>query len=222
MHKVFIKRDSAGKAQKVLFGSMDVSVRGIYVQANNVIAVDDPTTAGMFAQAFDEAFQDGVKAGPFRASSIAKGYMVASAADSADLPKFSLALSPHRDASISLSPMSQRIRGAASSVLFAVMEPNGTGPVLDTLRQIAAKPTVFFLRHGGNRHRSRGAEPERRDGPDDQLRRAHQERAAAVQQRNHRRPRHAHPRQIRRGRLQCRQPDGLYRLFQFGGWRRRE
>jgi phosphatidylserine/phosphatidylglycerophosphate/cardiolipin synthase-like enzyme len=142
-NKVFIKRDSAGKAQKVLFGSMNFSVRGIYVQANNVILVDDPTTAGMFAQAFDEAFHDGVKAGPFRASQIAKGYMGASRTDSADLPKFSLALSPHSDASISLSPMSQRIRNATSSVLFAVMEPNGGGPVLDTLRQIAAKPTVF-------------------------------------------------------------------------------
>jgi phosphatidylserine/phosphatidylglycerophosphate/cardiolipin synthase-like enzyme len=142
-NKVFIKRDSAGKAQKVLFGSMNFSVRGIYVQANNVILVDDPTTAGMFAQAFDEAFHDGVKAGPFRASQIAKGYMAVTTTDSADLPKFSLALSPHSDASISLSPMSQHIRNAASSVLFAVMEPNGTGPVLDTLRQISAKPTIF-------------------------------------------------------------------------------
>jgi phosphatidylserine/phosphatidylglycerophosphate/cardiolipin synthase-like enzyme len=142
-NKVFIKRDHTGKAQKVLFGSMNFSVRGVYVQANNVIVVDDPTTAGMFAQAFDEAFQDEVKAGPFRVSSIAKGYMTASAKDSPDLPKFSLALSPHTDASISLNPMSQRIRGATSSVLFAVMEPNGAGPVLDTLRQIASKPTIF-------------------------------------------------------------------------------
>ena len=60
---------ASGKAQKVLFGSMNFSVRGIYVQANNVIVVDDPTTAGMFAQAFDEAFKDGVKAPPFRANS---------------------------------------------------------------------------------------------------------------------------------------------------------
>ena len=67
-NKVFIKRDHTGKAQKVLFGSMNFSVRGIYVQANNVIVVDDPTTAGMFAQAFDEAFKDDVKAPPFRAN----------------------------------------------------------------------------------------------------------------------------------------------------------
>jgi hypothetical protein len=39
--------------------------------------------------------------------------------------------------------MTERIRHATSSVLFAVMEPNGTGPVLGSLRQIAAEPTVF-------------------------------------------------------------------------------
>lgn len=142
-NKVFIKRDHSGKAQKVLFGSMNFSVRGIYVQANNVIVVDDPKTAGMFAQAFDEAFKDDVKAPPFRSSAIARGYMAVSPTDTPDLPKFSLALSPHTDSSISLGPMSQRVRAAASSVLFAVMEPKGTGPVLTTLRQIAAKPTVF-------------------------------------------------------------------------------
>ena len=42
------------------------------------------------------------------------------------LPRFSLALSPH-DWSVSLGPMSDRIRSARSSVLFAVMEPTGTG-----------------------------------------------------------------------------------------------
>ena len=143
-NKVFIKRDSTGKAQKVLFGSMNFSVRGIYVQANNIIVVDDPKTAGMFAQAFDEAFKDGVRAPPFRANTAISGkYMTCSAADSADLPKFSLALAPHTDSSISLGPMSKRLRSATSSVLFAVMEPTGSGPVLTTLQQIAAKPTVF-------------------------------------------------------------------------------
>jgi hypothetical protein len=39
--------------------------------------------------------------------------------------------------------MSDRIRKATSSVFYAVMEPTGQGPVLDTLRAIAAKPTIF-------------------------------------------------------------------------------
>ena len=142
-NKVFIKRDAGGKAERVFFGSMNFSVRGIYVQANNVIVVDDANVAGMFASAFDEAFTDGVKAVPFRKNAIAKGYMVGSPNDTAQLPKFSLALSPHADNSVSLGPMADRIRQATSSVLFAVMAPTGGGPVLQSLRTIAAKPTVF-------------------------------------------------------------------------------
>ena len=141
--KVFIKRDASGNAQKVIFGSMNFSVRGIYVQANNVVFVDDPKTAGMFAAAFDDAFKNNVSAPPFRKDPIAQGYMVCSPAATADMPKFSLALSPHTDPQMSLGPMSDRIRKATSSVFFAVMEPTGQGPVLDTLRTIAAKPTVF-------------------------------------------------------------------------------
>jgi hypothetical protein len=142
-NKVFIKRDAAGNAQRVIFGSMNFSVRGIYVQANNVVVVDDPNVAGMFAKAFDDAFKNNVRAAPFRADPISNGYMVCSATDTAALPKFSLALSPHEDFSVSLGPMTDRIRKATSSVLFAVMDPTGGGPVLASLRTIAAEPTVF-------------------------------------------------------------------------------
>jgi PLD-like domain len=142
-NKVFIKRDATGKAQRVLFGSMNFSVRGLYVQANNVIVVDDANVAGMFATAFDTAFANNVATAPFAKSAISQGYMVGSPAGTADLPKFSVALSPHKDGSVSLGPMSERIRAATSSVLFAVMEPSGQGPVLDSLRVIAATPTVF-------------------------------------------------------------------------------
>jgi PLD-like domain len=142
-NKVFIKRDAAGNAQRVIFGSMNYSVRGIYVQANNVVFVDDPGTAAMFAKAFDNAFKNNVEAPPFRSDPIAQGYMPCSATATAALPKFSLALSPHKDSAVSLGPMSDRIRSAKSSVFFAVMEPKGSGPVLASLLTIAAKPTVF-------------------------------------------------------------------------------
>jgi len=142
-NKVFIKRDGGGNAQRVIFGSMNFSVRGIYVQANNVIMVDDPKVAGMFATAFDVAFAGNVKAPAFRKNPIAARYMVGSPAETADLPKFSLALSPHNDWKVSLGPMADRVRAAKSSVLFAVMAPSGSGPVLDSLRQIAGEPTVF-------------------------------------------------------------------------------
>src|SRR5262249_16094038 len=142
-NKVFIKRDSSGTAQRLLFGSMNFSVRGLYVQSNNIVVVDDPATAGIFGTAFHLAFTADVKSVSFRKRKIAQGYMVCSTAGTADLPKFSLALSPHAGSNTSLDPMSKRIRAATSSVFYAVMAPTGGGTVLSSLRTIAAKPTVF-------------------------------------------------------------------------------
>jgi hypothetical protein len=131
---------------------MNFSIRGLYVQANNVIVVDDPPTAQKFKDAFDNAFvnafttpakKEKLNTAKFAAGDFAQGYMALSATDTADLPKFSLALSPHKDSSVSLSPMSDRIRSATSSVLYAVMAPTGSGPVLTSLREIAANPIVF-------------------------------------------------------------------------------
>jgi phosphatidylserine/phosphatidylglycerophosphate/cardiolipin synthase-like enzyme len=143
-NKVLIKRDRAsGKAQRVFFGSMNFSVRGLYVQANNVMVADDARIAGMFADAFDAAWQDDVKTAPFRTSAIAQGWLTGSATGTADLPRCWLAFSPHQDAAQSLGAIADRVRHATSSVLFAVMEPTGTGPVLVSLRHIAEQPTVF-------------------------------------------------------------------------------
>lgn len=142
-NKVFIKRDSGGNAQRVIFGSMNFSVRGIYVQANNVVVIDDPTVAGMFGRAFDNAFENNVLMKPFQDDQISKDYMVCSSTDTAALPRFRLAFSPHKDPNVSLGPMSDRVRKATNSVFFAVMAPTGGGKVLASLRAIAGQPTVF-------------------------------------------------------------------------------
>ena len=142
-NKVFIKRDADGKAQKVLFGSMNFSVRGLYVQANNIVVVEDPTTADMFKRAFDDAFANETSTSKFSANPVSQGYMTASAANTGDLPKFSLALSPHKNADISLGPMCAAVQAAKSSVLYAVMAPTGGGDVLGSLRAIAGNPVAF-------------------------------------------------------------------------------
>jgi phosphatidylserine/phosphatidylglycerophosphate/cardiolipin synthase-like enzyme len=142
-NKVFIKRDANDNAQKVLYGSMNFSLRGLYVQANNVTVVDDLTTAGYFAAAFDNAFENDVKAPPFAKDKIAQAYNPISATNTAALPKAAVSLSPHTNSDISLKPVADAIRGAQSSVFYAVMEPTGGGKVLGSLREIAAEPTVF-------------------------------------------------------------------------------
>ena len=56
-NKILIqKRD--GKPVKVLSGSANFSVRGLYVQSNNVFVFDDSATAALYEEAFDQAWDD--------------------------------------------------------------------------------------------------------------------------------------------------------------------
>jgi hypothetical protein len=142
-NKVFIKRDASGVPQRVLFGSMNFSVRGLYVQSNNIIVADDHATSNYFGEAFDNAFKNRTSTAKFAQDKVSAQYNVISDSDNTSLPKSRIALSPHADSSVSLGPAATRIRAAKSSVLYAVMQPTGGGDVLSSLRTIAAKPTVF-------------------------------------------------------------------------------
>jgi hypothetical protein len=142
-NKVFIKRDASGLPQRVLFGSMNFSVRGLYVQSNNVVIADDPATSRYFAAAFDNAFNNETSTAKFKQDKVSSQYNTISDSESTSLPKSRIALSPHSDASVSLGPATARIRAAKSSVFYAVMQPTGGGDVLASLHTIAAKPTVF-------------------------------------------------------------------------------
>jgi phosphatidylserine/phosphatidylglycerophosphate/cardiolipin synthase-like enzyme len=149
--KVFIqKRD--GVAIRVLTGSANWSIRGLYVQANSVLVFDDRTTAGLYAQAFEAAFAALPRSKPgtsaanasacrtFAAAPIARTW---NAVSSERLPKFSVAFSPHAAAEVSLAEVAARIAAAKSSVLFAIMQLAGSGPVLDAIRSLAGRRDVF-------------------------------------------------------------------------------
>ena len=139
-NKVMIqKRD--GRPVKVLTGSANFSVRGLYVQANNILVFDDPQTASLYAQAFEQTFSDPSKSqAEFAASEIAEGWHDVEADG---VPKFSVAFSPHKDATVSLSKVGEAINKAQSSVLFAVMELAGGGPVMDELKALPDDQKVF-------------------------------------------------------------------------------
>jgi len=138
-NKVIILRDAAtNKAVKVLTGSANFSVRGLYVQSNSILIFDDPTTAGYYAQAFDAAFSD---MSGFSHAPIAQGYFDVHAED---LSTFAVAFSPHKSASVSLDLVSKHIREATSSVMFAVMELGGGGDVLDELRKLPERGVFSY------------------------------------------------------------------------------
>jgi phosphatidylserine/phosphatidylglycerophosphate/cardiolipin synthase-like enzyme len=134
--KVLIARRN-GTPFRVLTGSANFSVRGLYVQSNNVLVFESAEVAGLYGLAFDQAWQN---APGFRNSAVAAQW---SALPAGIVPDGRVAFSPHSDPAVSLSPIVDSLNGAKSSVLFAVMDLSGGGPVLQTLRGIADRSGIF-------------------------------------------------------------------------------
>jgi PLD-like domain len=136
-------------AIRVLTGSTNFSVTGMYVNSNHVIVFDDAGVAQEYAAVFEESWNDGVKLAPFRASSFATGVFSPS---STNLPLIEITFSPHSEAEADrvLKAVAARIddEGRKSktngSVLFAVMEmDNGTSPVYQALKSLHANTDIF-------------------------------------------------------------------------------
>ncbi len=136
-NKVMIQKKN-GKAVKVLTGSANFSVRGLYVQANNIIRIDDPVAAGLYEQAFEQAFE---AAPEFATSAIAEGWHDLTCEE---VPKFAVCFSPHKHATDSLQKVADAIQAAQSSVLFAVMELSGGGTVMDDLKSLPTKKIFSY------------------------------------------------------------------------------
>ena len=129
------KRD--GKPVKVLTGSANFSVRGLYVQANNILVFDDPQTAELYEAAFEQSFDAPDK---FATSAVAEGWHEI---EDSPVPKLAVALSPHKSADVSLKRVADAISAAESSVIFAVMELAGGGTVMDELKALPSKEKMF-------------------------------------------------------------------------------
>ena len=133
---IIAKKD--GKPAKVLTGSANFSVRGLYVQSNNVLRFNDPEIAGQYEQVFEAAFQD--MKGFNKSALAAKVFPFPSRPG---VPNFSVSFAPHKESSVSLKDVQDALAGTKSSVLFAVMELGGTGTVLSKLRSLHASGKVL-------------------------------------------------------------------------------
>jgi PLD-like domain len=134
--KVLIQKKN-GKPIKVLMGSANFSVRGLYVQSNNVLIFNDAKMADLYEQAFEQAFTD-MKG--FGKSPIAQDWFEL---NSKGIPATSVCFSPHTSADISLTKVGDAIEKADSSVLYAIMGMTGGGRVLDGLKALGANPDIF-------------------------------------------------------------------------------
>src|SRR6185436_3597765 len=68
--KVMIVSNSTGP-KRVLTGSTNFSVTGMYVNSNHVLVWNDEDIAGMYSQVFEEAWTTSAKAGVFQKSVLA-------------------------------------------------------------------------------------------------------------------------------------------------------
>jgi hypothetical protein len=138
--KIMIQKRGA-EPVKVLSGSANFSVRGLYVQSNNVFVFDDRDVAAFYGRAFEQAWED---AAGFAKSQIASQWFPEPSSRTARLPDFQVSFAPHADPEVSLRPVADAIEAAKSSVLFSIMEiGSGTGPVLDAVRALPDRPDIY-------------------------------------------------------------------------------
>ena len=113
----------------------------LYVQSNNAFTFDDQATAALYEQAFQQSWDN---PSGFATSQLAGSWHDCGGHDG--LPGYSVCLSPHNSASVSLDRVAKAVTSATSSVLFAIMEIGaGTGPLLDAIR--AARARALCVRH---------------------------------------------------------------------------
>jgi hypothetical protein len=146
---IISKDGTPATATKVLTGSTNFSVTGLYVNSNHVLVFDDADVAATYANVFEVAWNGEVALKAFKASSYAGKVFSFS---SPGVPKTSITFAPH-DADYAmgiLEGIAQRIEQEGKkpktegSVLFAVMQlTGGNSPVYQTLCKLHADQDIF-------------------------------------------------------------------------------
>jgi len=143
--KILIVSNSGG-AVKVLTGSTNFSITGLYVNSNHVLVFDDPKVATAYAQVFNDAWNGKVSVKFNQTQEAAKVFSFVDAG----LPETEIAFSPHQEpfAKQNLDNMAARIakedKQSNGSVLFAVMGlASGGGPVLPALEELHSDQNIF-------------------------------------------------------------------------------
>jgi phosphatidylserine/phosphatidylglycerophosphate/cardiolipin synthase-like enzyme len=128
-------------AQKILSGSTNFSVTGMYVNSNHVIVFDNTDVAALYAKVFDEAWTDGVSES-FNTSSLAGQEFVF---NQKGLPDMAITFSPHSKdfVTANLAEMAKRIASSTTSVLFAVMDITSGGGELKALQNLHGQQHIF-------------------------------------------------------------------------------
>lgn len=129
---------------KVLTGSTNLSVTGMYVNSNHIIVFNNQKLATTYAGLFTQVWEDRVNAKSFIASNFSDH---AFSFKESGVPETHITFAPHKeeDALSNLNKICDRIKVEKSSVLFAVMgsDPKVTGPVAPALIELHKRTDLF-------------------------------------------------------------------------------
>ena len=146
--KILIVSGSGG-AKKVLTGSTNFSVTGLYVNSNHVLVYKDKAVAKQYADVFDEVWNNGPTLKTFLASPFSTQEFSFSKNGT---PDTDISFAPHDEtfAAKLMTSVATRIDDEDStattmgSVLFAVMDlGSGDGPVRPALTALHADESIF-------------------------------------------------------------------------------
>jgi hypothetical protein len=147
--KIFIVSNKVGPL-KVLTGSTNFSITGLYVNSNHVLVFNTDKVAQDYANMFEEAWNDGAHASAFSASEWGGKPFEFSGNG---IPKMVVTFSPHSEdyATEILEGIVKRIgqeeqaNEPVGSVMFAVMQLDGGGnnPVYAALNAVHERQSIF-------------------------------------------------------------------------------
>lgn len=138
-HDKIIIQKKNGKATKVLTGSANFSIRGLYVQANNILTFNDPKIADQYAQVFESVFSN--MNGFVKSPLAAKWFPFPN--EGGGIPNFEVSFAPHPSPPFSMVTVADALSAAKSSVMFAVMQLTGAGATMKALNDLHLSGKVF-------------------------------------------------------------------------------
>jgi hypothetical protein len=129
---------------KVLSGSTNFSITGMYVNSNHIVVFNDASINAAYSAAFDEAWNDGVNEKAFENAALSEKKFPFSGKG---VPKMSITFSPHANAFAfsTLTNIANRVVAEKSSVLFAIMDTDPTvkGPVIPAILNLHKQQKIF-------------------------------------------------------------------------------
>jgi hypothetical protein len=147
-HDKILIVSSGGLARKVLTGSTNFSVTGVYVNSNHVLVFNDPKVAGEYLAVFNASWNGNVQLKAFLADPLSSSTFQVSTKRT---PPCEITFSPHSSEFAEqildglVARVEQEGKTAKGSVLFAVMDldTKSTGPVYPALRNLHENQTIF-------------------------------------------------------------------------------